>query len=154
MKVVVLITVLALTPVLAGGGEALDRCDLVTRQGAEKVLGEPITGVVTGDEFCTWLSDGPVLVAAMNEYDSKDQARDKMAADRRRRETEGKTVTTVKGFGESAHKAVTTNGIELAALDGTRVIQLAVAGDDVTPSRYEERIGSMMRSLLSRRPVL
>jgi len=154
MKVAVLITALALTPVLAGAGEALDRCDLVTRQEAEKVLRQPVTGVVTGDGFCTWLSDGPVFVAAMNEYDSKDQARDKAASDRRRRETEGKTVTTVKGFGESAHKAVTTSGIELSVLDGTRVIQLALAGDDVTPSRYEERIGSLMKSLLSRRPAL
>jgi len=128
-------------------------CYLVTLEEAENILGTSISGVVTGEGFCTWLSEGPVFVINLSEYQSKDQARGRMAADRRRREREGMTVTNIRGFGDSAERAVSRRSIELSVLDGTRVIQLAVAGDHVTPSPYEERIGSLMKSLLSRRPA-
>ena len=122
-------------------------CDLVTQEEAAKVLGQSVTGVVSSDGVCTYLSDGVVLVAAMNDYYSEDRARNRMALDRKRREHEGKTVTNAGGF----ERAVSQKSVEFSVLDGTRVIDLAVAGDKIDPARHETRLISLLTTLTTGR---
>lgn len=135
----------------AGALAHVDPCAIVTRDEVEQWLEERVLTVVSGSDFCTHISAGPVVVVALRTFASVDAALEAQAEDRIRFETEKKVVTDMIGVGNRALRAQGPNSIQYQVVHGPNVLDFAIAGEDAKAlARHDGRMARLLRTASSR----
>jgi hypothetical protein len=126
-------------------------CAIVTRDEVEQWLEERVVTVVSGSDFCTHISAGPVVAVALRTFASVDAALEAQAGDRVRFEAEKKVVTDMAGVGDRALRAQGSHSIEYQVVLGRNVLDFAIAGEDEKAlARHDGRMARLLRTASSR----